>query len=300
MIFQLFQRLRQGRVIFKVLHCRTRSINVLMFSMFNVLGGCRECAMFKSSLHCRTWSRNFSSLTGPKESATWRHWEYIDIHIGWWFLDVLWYSVFSETLINQSGQAGADDVKKHKWFKGVDWEDVYYRFRHQHHPYILLSQNTWSPQFHLIIPQKIEAATGAKVEIRGRHVQLRRLPWGRPEQGCRCQWKGAEDLWWLLITSSLGTVCGQTFFLWKHEDLPKWADITGACINVISIWPTSSQQIYFSSYSKCIFTSYANIFLNVLQIYFCKIFLSIICAAPQLKNLKYEQYKTWINDTSLV
>ena len=41
---------------------------------------------------------------------------------------------FFETLINQSGQAGADDVKKHKWFKGVDWEDVYYRFfRHQHH-----------------------------------------------------------------------------------------------------------------------------------------------------------------------
>ena len=168
------------------------------------------------------------------------------------------------------------------------------------HPYILLSQNTGSPQFHLIILQKIEAATGAKVEIRGRHVQLRRLPWGRPEQSCRGQWKGAEDLWWLLITSSLGTVCGQTFFLWKHEDLPKWADITGACINVISIWPTSSQQIYFSSYSKCIFTSYANIFLNVLQIYFCKIFLSIICAAPQLKNLKYEQYKIWINDTSLV
>lgn len=24
-------------------------------------------------------------------------------------------------------KAGADDVKKHKWFKGVDWEDVYYR-----------------------------------------------------------------------------------------------------------------------------------------------------------------------------
>ena len=153
---------------------------------------------------------------------------------------------------------------------------------------------------HLITAQKIETAAGAKVEIRGRHVQLWRLPWGRPEQSCRGQWKGAEDLWWLLITSSLGTVCGQTFFLWKHEDLPKWADITGACINVISIWPTSSQQIYFSSYSKCIFTSYANIFLNVLQIYFCKIFLSIICAAPQLKNLKYEQYKIWINDTSLV
>ena len=25
-------------------------------------------------------------------------------------------------------QAGAEDVKRHKWFKGVDWEDVYYRF----------------------------------------------------------------------------------------------------------------------------------------------------------------------------
>lgn len=24
-------------------------------------------------------------------------------------------------------KAGAEDVKKHKWFKGVDWEDVYYR-----------------------------------------------------------------------------------------------------------------------------------------------------------------------------
>ena len=30
-------------------------------------------------------------------------------------------------------KAGADDVKKHKWFKGVDWEDVYYRFYHQCH-----------------------------------------------------------------------------------------------------------------------------------------------------------------------
>jgi len=24
-------------------------------------------------------------------------------------------------------KAGAEDVKRHKWFKGVDWEDVYYR-----------------------------------------------------------------------------------------------------------------------------------------------------------------------------
>ena len=24
-------------------------------------------------------------------------------------------------------QAGAEDVKRHKWFKGVDWEEVFYR-----------------------------------------------------------------------------------------------------------------------------------------------------------------------------
>ena len=145
-------------------------------------------------------------------------------------------------------------------------------------------------QFHLIIPQKIETASGAKVEIRGRHVQLWRLPRGRPEQSPRCQWKGAKDLWWLLITSSRT----EEDWVWSNVlsvDLPKLRILWAACINVISIWPTSSQQIYFCSYSKCIFTSNANIFLNVLQIYFCKILLCIICA-PQLKNLKYEQYKT--------
>lgn len=24
-------------------------------------------------------------------------------------------------------QNGADDIKRHRWFKGVDWQDVYYR-----------------------------------------------------------------------------------------------------------------------------------------------------------------------------
>ena len=57
------------------------------------------------------------------------------------------------------------------------------------------------------------------------------------------------------------------------------------------------QQIYFCRYSECIFTRYANIFLNVLQIYFCKIFLCMICA-PQLKNLK-SNTKLWINNPAV-
>ena len=26
-----------------------------------------------------------------------------------------------------SMQNGADDVKRHRWFKGLDWDDVFYR-----------------------------------------------------------------------------------------------------------------------------------------------------------------------------
>ena len=167
---------------------------------------------------------------------------------------------------------------------------------------------------HLITAQKIETAAGAKVEIRGRHVQLWRLPWGRPEQSSRCQRTGTENLWWLLITSQKDNgsqglkktvwskvlsveTCGSSRQKTVEEQgWGHWA----ACINVISCCPNSQmliQQIYFCRYSECIFTRYANIFLNVLQIYFCKIFLCMICA-PQLKNLK-SNTKLWINNPAV-
>ena len=148
---------------------------------------------------------------------------------------------------------------------------------------------------HLITAQKIETAAGAKVEIRGRHVQLWRLPWGRPEQSSRCEWKGAEDLWWLLITSS--------------TQRPKKT----LCVrrNVLSVETRrSSKNEDMGSLHKCYFHLAhffsADIFFQLQQMYFYKLckhisecsagiflqgFLCVICA-PQLKNLKYEQYET--------
>ena len=38
------------------------------------------------------------------------------------------FAIIRETIHISLAQAGAEDVKRHKWFKGVDWEDVYYRF----------------------------------------------------------------------------------------------------------------------------------------------------------------------------
>ena len=56
----------------------------------------------------------------------------------------------------------------------------------------------WPSPLHQLFPQKIETTAGAKVKIRGGHFQLRRLPWGRPQQGSRRQRTWAEDLRWLL------------------------------------------------------------------------------------------------------
>ena len=118
------------------------------------------------------------------------------------------------------------------------------------------------------------------------------------------------DDFWSLHRKTMGVkdwrrLCGQKFFLWKRVDLPgknrnKDGGYWAACINVISCCPNSQlliQQKYFCRYSECIFTRYANIFLNVLRIYFCKIFLCMICA-PQLKNLK-SNTKLWINNPAV-
>ena len=75
------------------------------------------------------------------------------------------------------------------------------------------------------------------------------------------------------------------------------------CINVISFCPTSQTpaaatpaDTYLRRHKEYIFKSSANIFLNVLQMYFCKVFLFMICAL-QLQNLK-SNAKMGIDDTN--
>ena len=75
------------------------------------------------------------------------------------------------------------------------------------------------------------------------------------------------------------------------------------CINVISFCPTSQTpaaatpaDTYLRRHREYIFKSSANIFLNVLQMYFCKVFLFMICAL-QLQNLK-SNAKMGIDDTN--
>ena len=110
-------------------------------------------------------------------------------------------------------------------------------------------------QFQLVIPQKVETAPGAKVEIRGWHLQLWRLPRGRSQQGPWRQWKRAENLWRLLITSP---------WLWSK---------------VLSVQTCgSSKRQLRRGLHKCYFQSTlfsavhtANIFLQIQLMYFHKL-----------------------------
>ena len=60
--------------------------------------------------------------------------------------------------------------------------------------------------------------------------------------------------------------------------------------------PLQHQQTYLRRHKEYIFRSSANIFLNVLQMYFCKVFLFMI-SALQLQNLK-SNAKMRIDDTN--
>ena len=60
--------------------------------------------------------------------------------------------------------------------------------------------------------------------------------------------------------------------------------------------PLQHHQTYLRRHREYIFKSSANIFLNVLQMYFCKVFLFMICAL-QLQNLK-SNAKMGIDDTN--
>ena len=143
-------------------------------------------------------------------------------------------------------------------------------------------------QFYLIIPQKIETTAGAKVKIRGGHFQLRRLPWGRPQQGSRRQRTWAEDLrWflnrllrrWALIRKRLrgGKIClwrmlillkacekqweqaalHKCYFLLSHfSDACRCNTSRRICAGTKSIF-SGVQQTYFWMFYRCIFARFS-------------------------------------------
>ena len=200
---------------------------------------------------------------------------------------------FFETLINQSGQAGADDVKKHKWFKGVDWEDVYYRFRHQHQ----------APSIYTFITEyRISSVSSDhSSENWSRHwCQSWNTRATRPTSTTTLR-----TTWTKLPVSVKGS--RGSLMTFDHF-------VSGDCVrsNLLSVetWGSSKMSWYYGRLHKCYFHLAhflsADIFFQLQQMYFYKLckhisecsagiflqgFLCVICA-PQLKNLKYEQYET--------
>ena len=144
----------------------------------------------------------------------------------------------------------------------------------------------WPSPLHQLFPQKIETTAGAKVKIRGGHFQLRRLPWGRPQQGSRRQRTWAEDLrWflnrllrrWALIRKRL---CGGKICLWRMLILLKacekqWEEAAlHKCYFLLSHFSDAcrcntsrhvfaqAQRVYFQEFSKHISECSTDVFLQ--------------------------------------
>lgn len=114
---------------------------------------------------------------------------------------ILFHSMHMWQHLMRWRQNGADDVKRHRWFKGLDWDDVFYR---KLKVKINVARHLF--QFHLIsffffawVCER-KATHRAESQLRWWHLQFWRIPGGWLATDTLRHWKGLQTFRELLMS----------------------------------------------------------------------------------------------------